>query len=259
MERGDSLSSKGRRIMRIDTGKLLFGHRGYSSERAENTLESFQKCIDEKVPGVELDVHLCATGELVVAHDSSLKRTAGKDMLIEQTSLTRLKEQNVGQYMNLKGQIPLLSEVFAASQGKLYFDIEIKDGGFKDIGLEKKLWDTIREYHMEDKCLISSFNPIALRRFNTISKRKLDTAVIFRCADDVPKILWHGRCRHLAKCTYLKPDYHEIDRRMMDTLGKRYPIVAWAVDDTEEAKRLLDLGVAGLISNRPAILHELIK
>ena len=71
---------------------LVFGHRGFSQEYPENTMLSFSKCAENPlVDAVELDVHLCKTGEVVVAHDFSLKRTAGIDSEIEDLTLEQLK------------------------------------------------------------------------------------------------------------------------------------------------------------------------
>jgi len=56
---------------------LLFGHRGYSLLAPENTMKAFDLCAERNIPGVELDVHLCKTGELVVIHDHNLRRLSG--------------------------------------------------------------------------------------------------------------------------------------------------------------------------------------
>jgi glycerophosphoryl diester phosphodiesterase len=54
---------------------LKIGHRGAKGYVAENTLASFQKAIDLGVDGIELDVHLCQSGEVVVIHDDTIERT----------------------------------------------------------------------------------------------------------------------------------------------------------------------------------------
>ena len=55
---------------------IILGHRGGRGEGwpAENSLEAFQRAIDEGAHGVELDLRLCGTGEAVHAHDASLAR-----------------------------------------------------------------------------------------------------------------------------------------------------------------------------------------
>ncbi len=235
---------------------MLFGHRGYSAVAPENTLESFQMCVDRGIPGVELDVHLCKTGELVVVHDSNLKRVSGQDVVVENLTFGELRALDVGSHKDAKyrgAQIPLLSELFEQCGGKLYYDIELKCQSPKDTGLALQTWKTIKGFGMEKRCLISSFNPFTIRTFNTVSKGALPTAVIFADDDGVPWIFRHGWGRHIAKCTYLKPDFHQVDERMFTKFhGRRgYPIMVWTVNKAQDCERLLRLGVEGIISNNP--------
>ncbi len=56
---------------------LLFGHRGYSSLAPENTLAAFRILLEKQIPGAELDVRRCKSGELVVTPDAPLERVTG--------------------------------------------------------------------------------------------------------------------------------------------------------------------------------------
>ena len=240
--------------MRLEKDKhYLFGHRGYAKDAVENTIPSFLLCIERGIPGVELDVHLTRDGKLVVAHDFSLLRTALVDKKIEELDYKELEEYNVGAYKGGNGRIPLLSEVFATCGKKLYYDIEIKDNGIKDIGLEKALWKEIAASGMTDYCVVSSFNPVALRRFRHVSKRHIDTGLIFFTDKTVPKILWHGGGRLLSGCTFLKPGIHEVTGKLLRKFKRRYPIIPWTVDDKETAQTMHAIGVSGVISNDPSV------
>lgn len=57
---------------------LIYGHRGAKGEAPENTLASFQRCLEHGVNRCELDLHLSRDGELMVIHDPTLKRTTGR-------------------------------------------------------------------------------------------------------------------------------------------------------------------------------------
>jgi glycerophosphoryl diester phosphodiesterase len=61
-------------------------------------MESFQSCADQGVQAIELDIHLCATGELVVTHDFNVKRVSGYDGLVEQMSFNQLRALDAGFY-----------------------------------------------------------------------------------------------------------------------------------------------------------------
>ena len=70
----------------------LLSHRGLHDEQStENGLSAFQKSIDEGLP-FELDVHLTLDGGLIVCHDSELKRTTGKQGIIEEMTLEHIGE-----------------------------------------------------------------------------------------------------------------------------------------------------------------------
>ena len=70
---------------------LLFGHRGYSHLAPENTLPAFQALIDHGIPGVELDVQRCRSGEVVVLHDTDVQRITGKSARVENLSFQELQ------------------------------------------------------------------------------------------------------------------------------------------------------------------------
>ncbi len=235
---------------------MLFGHRGYSSLQPENTLPAFQLCIEKQISGVELDVQLCKTGELVVVHDANMKRVSGRDALVGELTFEELRSLDVGQGQ----QVPLLSELFESCKDKVYYDIELKVPGLQDGGLSEKVWQTIRDFGLEGQCMISSFNPFAVRRFNKISKRALPSAIIFDESPSVPKIFQHGWGRHIAQCSYLKPPLDQLDEAFVKKFKAQrgYPLCVWTVDDLKEGKRALDLGSDGLISNDPALFLPLL-
>ena len=154
---------------------LLFGHRGCSKAAPENTFASFKKILENKIPGVELDVHLCKSGEIVVIHDLNLKRTTGKDALVAETNLDDIKKLDAGLWFDksFKGEkIPTLDEVFKLMGTNVYYDIEIKHQNRQYGELEEKLVAKIREWGYEDRVIISSFNPIAVLEIGRASCRE---------------------------------------------------------------------------------------
>ena len=111
-----------------DRKVLVFGHRGFSQDYPENTMISFRNCaVNPLIDGVELDVHMCRSGEIVVAHDFSLKRTAGLDTEIEDLSFDELRDIDVGSFKGKcfsDARVPLLRDLFSEFGDRFYYDIE---------------------------------------------------------------------------------------------------------------------------------------
>ena len=99
-----------------------FGHRGAKGYVSENTLASFQKALDLNVDGIELDVHVCASGELVVFHDFTLDRMTNGSGEIHNFSLVELKKLKVDGVF----EISTLEEVLNLVNRKCKVNIELK-------------------------------------------------------------------------------------------------------------------------------------
>jgi glycerophosphoryl diester phosphodiesterase len=237
--------------------KLLFGHRGYSALAPENTLAAFQALVERGIPGAELDVQLSRDGAPVVIHDFTLSRTAGLEARVQETPLAAIRELDAGLWRGpeFRGQkVPLLEEVFEACGGSLYYDVELKWGGKTGNGLEQKVVAAIRRHGLEGRCLLSSFNPYCLLRARRLAP-ELPTAHIWTDTPELPVLLRHGAAAVLLPGPLAKPQGRRIrawNAALFRLLGSG--LLAWTVDDPVEARRLLALGVRGLISNDPGRL-----
>jgi len=240
---------------------LLYAHRGYSKRAPENTLAAFAAALSASIPGVELDVHRARSGELVVIHDFNLKRITGEDLIVEECDLPTLRSLDAGAWFGAPfagERIPLLSEVLDTLSDRVYYDIEIKSRAVDDSSLASALVGLIRAKRLTRRCLISSFNPYALRAAKRLAP-EIPTAVIYSNDREILPFLRHGEGRFISGCQVLKPDRRKItpvgmfvNQRMLG-----YPVITWTVDDAGVADRLLKRGVTGLISNDPEPLLAL--
>ena len=101
---------------------LKIGHRGAKGHAPENTMSSFAKALDLGADGIELDVHVCATGELVVIHDFTVDRVTNGTGEVHKLSLAQLKALTIegNQY------IPTLHEVYDLIDKRCFVNIEMK-------------------------------------------------------------------------------------------------------------------------------------
>lgn len=240
---------------------LIFGHRGYASLAPENTMESFQLCADRGVFGIELDVHLCKSGELVVIHDHNVERIAGIPGHVESSTFAELRSINAGIHFSDKfsgATIPLLEEVFNAFGTSFHYDIELKQESIRNTGLALKTWNLIQSYHLEGVCMISSFNPFAIRQFNRVSSHSLPTGTIYSESPEIPRFLQHGWGRHISQCTIMKPDVSLITPKTIGHFKStlQYPIIGWTIDNQDTARQMIDWGIDGIITNNPGIFME---
>ncbi len=224
---------------------LIIGHRGASAYAPENTLAAFELAAEQGADGVELDVQLSADGRVMVFHDFDVSRLTNGEGLVTQMTAADLQSLTMAE-----GQtIPTLGEVFEVMGPRLLYNIEVKYFGWRGHGLEAAVADCIESHHMENKVLISSFNPLAVRRARRHMPRTVPIAILYREG-------MFEYSRFLAKSNVVHPAHTMVDDAYMAWARKRgYRVNVWTVDDPAEARRLVDLGVNGLITNKPDVIR----
>lgn len=232
----------------------IFGHRGSSELFPENTMSAFSdSASDSRVDGIELDVQLTLDGKVVIAHDESLKRTAGIEGLVTRMTWEDLRRIDVGSFKDPKfssERIPLLEDLFTTFGSRFIYDIELKvkaGGAYKKLCLA--VWALIQKHNLEENVMVSSFNPMALRRFNRASWYSVPSGDIFE--------KYSGLYHFISGAAYLKPELSRFDAGLLKKTG--LPAVVWTVNTAEDAVRMANTeGVRGLIGNNPHLLADAI-
>src|SRR5271170_2281555 len=159
----------------------VFAHRGGRKWAPENTLAAFKKSLDVNVDGVELDIHRCKSGELVVIHDENVARTTNGTGLVKDLTWTELRKLDAGSWFGaeFKGEhLPLLSDVLNLVDGKATVNIEIKNIPIAYPGIEDDLLKLLSTYKYPDKIVISSFDHAVLQRIHEkTTKYKLEMLI----------------------------------------------------------------------------------
>lgn len=224
---------------------LIIAHRGASAEAPENTLAAFALAAEQGADGVELDVRLSGDGWPVVCHDADVSRTTNGRGAVAELTVEELRRLDAGQGQ----QIPTLDEVFETFGPRLRYNVELKGAGLWEKGLEAAVADRIEAHHLTNQCLVSSFNPLALRR----ARRHLSRTTLLGFLHQT-RLGRYGTL--ISGGTAVHPHHSLIDAAYMGWATARgYRVHAWTVDDPAEARRLVQLGVHGLITNRPATLR----
>lgn len=224
---------------------LFIAHRGASRALPENTLAAFELAVAQGADGIELDVQLTADGALAVVHDTDLQRLAGSPQKIAQLSAADLQRHMVGE----EHTIPLLPQVLETLGEATLYNIELKYFGLADRGLSRGVADCLRRYGLEARALISSFNPLLVRRAQHV----------FAPPTAVALLRAPGPARHtgrLVSTAVDNPHYSLISAESMAAARRRgRRVFAWTVNDAVVAQRLLEWGVNGIISDDPAGLR----
>lgn len=236
---------------------LMFAHRGCSSLAPENTMAAFKKARECGSPGIELDIHVCASGELVVAHDDTFQRTAADSRSVESLPYGEIKSIDIGSFFSpaFGGERPpLLDNVLEEFCPAMYIDIELKTRKTKNDPLPELLAETLRRFGEQaaQAVTVSSFNPFAILAFKKFCPH-VPTAIIWCDDPEVPLILRRGFGRVLSRCDYLKPEHLQVNRfsHFMFSVLERRPIVPWTIDAPAVAEQMTRNGCAGIITNRP--------
>lgn len=152
----------------------IFGHRGASGYAPENTLEAFDMAAKMGAHGVELDVHICRSGELVVTHDETIERVSNGEGWVKDLSLTELKALRFNRtHPEFKdARIPTLQEVFQLLHPtNLKINIELKNSMIDYPDLERRVIDLAEKEDMIDRIIFSSFNHYSMLRVKAIDKK----------------------------------------------------------------------------------------
>ncbi len=143
----------------------LFAHRGkYSLNYPENSIPAFKESVSHNL-GIELDLHILKDNNVVVFHDSNLKRLCNKDVNIKSLTLNEIKKYKL---LNTKYSIPSFKEVLNIVKGKVSLDIELKSDVLNG-SLERETLNILKGY--KGSFLLKSFNPIIVWRLKRLKKK----------------------------------------------------------------------------------------
>jgi glycerophosphoryl diester phosphodiesterase len=240
----------------------IIAHRGASRLAPENTMASVMLGW-EKNADVEVDVYLSADNRIVVIHDSTTKRTGGTELKVEEATSRELRKLDVGSFKaeEFAGeQIPYLADIVKTIPPKRKLYVEIKCGKEVLPFLQKLIVDS------------GKMSQIVIIGFD------LDTVTMSKRLIDVPTYWLKGTAKDKETEQWIPHDpqliqtaednglegvdvhYAGVTKEFADAAASSgQKLYVWTVDDPAEAARLVDLGIAGITTNRPGWLREQLK
>lgn len=225
---------------------LVYGHRGAKAYAPMNTIPAFELAANQGAHGIELDVHRSHDGYPVVIHDFAVDATTNGSGPVAALSLRALKALDAGSWFGpaFAGvQIPTLDEVFEAVGRRLFINIEIKANTPDTDGIEELVAACIKRHNMQQRVLLSSFNPPTLVRFRAL----MPDIPIGYLYEDMPTTLPDD-----APYEAYHPYHEHVTDELLEWCRRRNTLVnVWTVNDPARAAELCRSGVHGIITDNP--------
>ena len=246
---------------------LPIAHRGSQQLWPENTMVAFQGAVDLGFRFLETDLHASQDGVVVCFHDDRLERTTDAGGALRDRTFDQLREVDAGYRFGRrldfpwrgKGvEVPSLEELattFPAAQ--LVLDL-------KEDGLTGPLLDLIGRLKLWDRLIVGSFSDGRLADFRLAAAGRVATST----SPPEVRLVWRASRRGGAVALEAEalqiPRFYRgvpvVTRRFVETAHRSGVAVhVWTVNQPGEMRRLLDLGVDGLITDRPDLLRPLLE
>lgn len=242
-------------------GPIAFAHRGGAGEAPENTWTAFSRAVDLGFRYMETDAHATADGVVLAIHDPELSRTASRPGLVRAMSARELAS------VRLAGDepIPRLDELLA-TWPDLRWNIDAKQDS-----VVEPLTRTLQRAGAVDRVCITSFSDRRVTRISRAIGPRLCTAMgpLAISALRLTSLLYGpagaaaaGRLRRFgaAQVPVRQGVVPIVERRFVATAHRLgLHVHVWTVDNEVLMARLLDLGVDGVMTDRPSALKAVLE
>ena len=232
---------------------IAFAHRGGALDEPENSMAAFQAAVEIGFRYLETDVHLTSDGRVIAFHDDVLDRVTNMEGRVCDTPYSKIKDALIDGL----SEIPLLEDLLS-SFPHARFNIDPKD----DLVVEP-LARIIEKTASTRRICVASFSNRRTQLVSRLVGKDLCTGVgpsaITRLR--IGKFILNdasirGECFQVPVAVKGIPLITESFVDRVHSIGK--VIHAWTINEAEEMHRLLDLGVDGIMTDRPKVLKEVL-
>ena len=232
-------------------------HRGGAIEHLENTLPAFQACVDMGYRYLETDVRVTADGVLVVFHDATLERVTDRTGRIDAMPWSEVSTARIG------GREPIMRlEDLLGAWPDVRFNLDIKAAG-----VLAPLVRTVRRLAITDRICLGSFSDARIAAARRLFGPSVCTALgpkgvaALRLSSYSPRAAGLVRIQAgVAQVPLQLGGRALVDERFLAAAHARdLQVHVWTVDTEAETTAMLDLGVDGIMTDRPAMLKEVLE
>ena len=235
------------------SGVAVLAHRGGSIESFENTIESFYYSQSLGCKFIETDVQVSSDGIPYIFHDETLTRLLNKNTVFSNLHSNEIDNLRIFD----SHKIPRLNETLQTFSD-MYFQIDVKTDEVAMPALE-----VIHQCKAEDRVCIASFNSARLSKVNN----KYREICLSMGPNEVSKMLLSSfglyKKTIMGDCLQVPMYYYGIKvvtKRFVDFIhSKGLKICVWTINDEKTFKKLIDMGVDGIITDKPKLLFEVLN
>ncbi len=238
--------------LNLEDHTLVIAHRGASADAPENTLAAVELAINNGADWVEIDVQETREGEVVVIHDSDLKKVGGSDLKVFEASLAELQSVDIGSWMDpsfSNQRVPTLQQVLALCKDRINIVIELKYYGQEE-RLEERVANLVEAAGMQDQIVVMSLSYPAIQKMKSIRPGWMVGLLSSVAMGDI---------------TRLEADFFAVNakfasRSFIKLVHRRNrKVLVWTVNDPISMSAMMSKGVDGIITDKPQLASTIRK
>lgn len=234
-------------------GLLAFAHRGGALEAPENTFKAFAYAAELGYGYIETDAYATRDGALVSFHDDRLDRVTDSKGKVEDLTWSELASARIGGIE----PIPLMEDLFVR-----WPEMRINIDPKHDQAVAP-LIELIKRMGAEDRVCIGSFSGKRIRKIQDAFDGRVCTSLspasvlkLKSASFGLPVGGWREGC---AQVPVVANGVTVVTRRFVEAAEKRnMQVHVWTIDDEAEMRWLIDIGVHGLMTDRPSVLKRVL-
>jgi glycerophosphoryl diester phosphodiesterase len=239
---------------------LIIAHRGSSLHAPENTLAAFDLALRHGADAIELDAKLSKDGYVLVIHDQTVDRTTSASGKVSDMTLEKLKKLDAGSHFDITFQgepIPTLDEVFETVGKQIIVNVELTNLSTPFDSLPEKVAEIILRHNLAHNTLVSSFNPLALRKIKYHLPETPIGLLVLHGFIGKPFLGRLGRI--IVPYHTLHPETGAVTPQLVKRthqLGRR--IFVYTVNQVNDMQRLFIMGVDGIFTDDPLLARQVL-
>ena len=216
-------------------------------------MSAFEGAAELEADWIELDVQQTRDGEIIVLHDTNLKRTTGVNKSTWELTLDEILQLDAGSFFDesFAGErIPLLSQVIEfAKDREIRLNIELKPTGH-ETDFEKTVVDLIVSQGFEGQCVVTSQMYGVLER---VKEYNPDITTVYVMS------LAYGSITALSAADHFSVNARSVTKTLVDRVHEKgKQLYVWTVNTEKMIARMIELNVDNIITDRISLAKETI-